>query len=45
MFPTGIDAYTFWICMIIFAVSVGNLIYESIIVNWLIAREQRCEEE
>jgi len=43
MFPTGVDAYPFWICTMIFSVIFGNLIYESIIVHWLIAREQRCE--
>jgi|TARA_B100001093_G_C26741781_1_gene977029 hypothetical protein len=43
MFPTGVDSYPFWICMIIFAVIVGNLIYESVIVHWLIEREERCK--
>ena len=34
MFPTGVDAYAFWICMAIFAVIVGNLVYESLFRNW-----------
>ena len=44
MFPTGVDAYPFWFVIGIFAVIFGNLIYESVIVYWLIERERkRCE--
>ena len=37
----SVDYYPFWICMIIFAVIVGNLVYESVIVHWIIEREQK----
>jgi hypothetical protein len=40
----SVDAYPFWFVIGVFAVIFGNLIYESVIVHWLIERElKRCE--
>jgi hypothetical protein len=40
----SVDAFAFWIVAGIFVVLAGNLIYESVIVHWLIERERkRCE--
>lgn len=30
----SVDAYAFWIVISIFAVVVGNLVYESLFLNW-----------
>jgi len=38
----SVDAYPFWFVIGVFAVIFGNLIYESVIVHWLIEREPKC---
>ena len=30
----SVDAYAFWIVIVIFAVIIGNLVYESLFRNW-----------
>ena len=30
----SVDAYAFWTVIVIFAVVVGNLVYESLFLNW-----------
>ena len=44
MFPTGVDAYAFWICMGIFTVIIGNLIYESLRSTWGDSNSKICPE-
>jgi len=39
-----VDAVAFYITMGIFAVIIGNLIYEVVISNWLSERNSKCLE-
>jgi len=39
-----VDAVAFYITMDIFAVIIGNLIYEVVISNWLSERNSKCLE-
>ena len=42
----SVDAYAFWIVIAIFAVIIGNLVYESLFRNWtdIFYVEPKCPE-
>lgn len=40
----SVDAYAFWFVISIFAVIIGNLIYESFLSGWFQDRKNKCPE-